>query len=122
MFHIRMGIPEMKMLWDRLQTSYRNGTTSKKDEELYKKFGNAIKKLASNPKYPSLRTHEIAPLTNRYGIKVWQSYLENKKSGALRMYWVYGPEQNDITIIGLESHPEDAKNGSYDRITLSKLD
>lgn len=120
-FNIRMGIPEMAELWNRLQTSYRNGTISKKDEELYKKWGNAVKKLAGNPQYPSLNTHEIAHLSKRYGMKVWQSYLENKKSGARRMYWVYGPDQSDITIIGLEPHPEDSKNGAYDRVTLSEL-
>lgn len=120
--NIRMGIPEMAELWNDLQSSYRNGTISKKDEELYKKWGNALKKLSNDPKYPSLNTHEITSLSRRYGMKVWQSYLENKKSGARRMYWVYGPGKNDITIIGLEPHPEDDKNGSYDRITLSNLD
>ena len=30
--------------------------------------------------------------------------------------------QKDITIIGLEPHPEDKKNGAYDRVTLSELD
>ena len=117
-----MGIPEMAELWNKLQTSYRNGTINKTDEELYKKWGNALKKLAESPQYPSLKTHEIPPLSKRYGIKVWQSYLENKKSSARRMYWVYGPDHNDITIIGLEPHPEDAKNGAYDRITLSELE
>ena len=29
--------------------------------------------------------------------------------------------QKDITIIGLEPHPEDKKNGAYDRISLSDL-
>ena len=92
-FNIRMGIPEMAELWNRLQAGYRNGTINKKDEELYKKWGNAIKKLANNPQYPSLNTHEIVPLSKRYGMKVWQSYLENKRSGARRMYWVYGPDE-----------------------------
>ena len=54
-------------------------------------------------------------------MKVWQSYLENNKSNAMRMYWVYGPNPNEITIIGLEPHPKDKKNGAYDRIILSKL-
>ena len=35
------GIPEMAELWNRLQTSYREGTISKKDAELYKKWGSA---------------------------------------------------------------------------------
>ena len=120
-YNIRMGIPEMAELWNKLQTSYRDGTINKKDAELYKKWGSALKKLAMDPFYPSLKSHEIEPLSKRYGMKVWQSYLENKKSGARRMFWVYGPDKNDITIIGLEPHPEDAKNGAYDRITLSDL-
>ena len=120
-YTIRMGIPEMAELWNKLQTSYRDGTINKKDAELSKKWGSALKKLAMDPFYPSLKSHEIEPLSKRYGMKVWQSYLENKKSGARRMFWVYGPDKNDITIIGLEPHPEDAKNGAYDRITLSDL-
>lgn len=120
-YNIRMGIPEMAELWKRLQTSYRDGIINKKDAELYKKWGSALKKLAMDPFYPSLKSHEIEPLSKRYGIKVWQSYLENKKSGARRMFWVYGPDKKDITIIGLEPHPEDAKNGAYDRINLSDL-
>lgn len=121
-FTIRMGIPEMLALWTELQTKYRDGTIKKKEEELYRKWGNALKKLSDDPFYPSLQTHEIPPLSKRYGVKVWQSYLENKTSGARRMYWVYGPNQQEITIIGLEPHPEDAKNGAYDRIVLSDLD
>ena len=116
-----MGIPEMEALWNKLQTGHRNGKNSKKDEELYMKWGSALKKLSVDPMYPSLHTHEIEPLSRRYGMKVWQSYLENKTSKARRMYWVYGPDQKDITIIGLEPHPEDAKNGAYDRINLSEL-
>ena len=120
-YTIRMGIPEMAELWNKLQTSYRDGTINNKDAELYKKWGSALKKLAMDPFYPSLKSHEIEPLSKRYGMKVWQSYLENKKSGARRMFWVYGPDKSDITIIGLEPHPEDAKNGAYDRVTLSDL-
>ena len=121
-YTIRMGIPEMLVLWTELQTKHRNGTIGKKDDELYKKWGNALKKLATDPFYPSLQTHEISQLSKRYGMKVWQSYLENKTSGARRMFWVYGPNKQEITIIGLEPHPEDAKNGAYDRITLSDLE
>ena len=66
--------------------------------------------MSADPGYPSLQTHEIEPLSRRYGMKVWQSYLENKTSGAMRMYWVYGPDQKDITIIGLEPHPDARKD------------
>ena len=120
-YGIRMGIPEMQKLWSELQQKYRSGEISRKESLLYKKWGKAIKLLSEYPKYPGLHTHEIPPLSKRYGMKVWQSYLENKTSGAMRMFWVYGPNQQEITIIGLEPHPEDKKNGAYDRINLSDL-
>lgn len=116
-----MGVPEIYNLWIDLQGKYRSGMITKKEKQLYKKWGKAMKLLSENPFYPSLRTHDIEPLTKRYGVKVWQSYLENKTSAAMRMYWVYGPDQKDITVIGLEPHPEDRKNGAYDRIRLSEL-
>ena len=72
--------------------------------------------------YPGLQSHEITALSKRYGMKVWQSYLENKKSDAMRIFWVYGPAQKEITVIGLEPHPEDKKKGAYDRIRLSDLE
>ena len=77
-YAIRMGIPEMDELWNTLKTKHRDGTISKKDEDLYNKWGNALKKLSSNPMYPSLKSHEITELSRRYGMKVWQSYLENE--------------------------------------------
>ena len=120
-YAIRMGIPEMLALWTNLQQKFRSDSLNKTEKQLYKKWGNALKRLSEDPFYPSLQTLEITPLSKRYGMKVWQSYLENKISGAMRMYWVYGPNQQEITIIGLEPHPDDRKNGAYDRINLSDL-
>lgn len=120
-FKIRMGVPGMARLWQKLQTDYHNGSINKTDTILYKKWGKALKFLANDPLYPGLHTHDISALTKRYGIKVWQSYLENKNSKARRMFWVYGPNKEDITIIGLDPHPENNKNGAYNRIELSHI-
>ena len=120
-FAIRMGIPEMLELWTDLSQKNAAGTISQKELSLYNKWGKAMRLLSQDPSYPSLHTHDIEPLTKRYGVKVWQSYLENNTSRAMRMYWVYGPDRQDITIIGLEPHPEDKKNGAYDKVTLSDM-
>ena len=120
-FAIRMGIPEMLDLWTDLSKKKAAGTISKKELALYNKWGKAMRLLSQDPSYPSLHTHDIEPLTKRYGVKVWQSYLENNTSRAMRMYWVYGPDRQDITIIGLEPHPEDKKNGAYDKVNLSDM-
>lgn len=111
----------MAELWQELQISYRSGSISEKDTVLYKKWGKALKFLSEDPQYPGLRTHEISSLSERYGMKVWQSYLENNNSEARRMFWVYGPTRKNITIIGLDPHPESQKNGAYDRVRLSNL-
>ena len=112
----------MRDFWNELVDKKQKGILSKSEIELYSKWGKAMAKLMNDPFYPSLETYEIPPLTKRYGLKVWQSYLENNKSKARRMYWIYGPAKNEITIIGLEPHPEDKKNGAYNRITLSLPD
>lgn len=120
-FAIRMGIPEMLGLWNILKQKRDDGKISKSELALYKKWGKAMKLLSQDPFYPGLHTHEIEELSKRYRQKVWQSYLENKTSRAMRMYWVYGPGRGDITVIGLEPHPEDKKNSAYERIPLSEL-
>lgn len=120
-FQIRLGVPEMLELWTSLLQKNATNSLSAKELRLFRKWKNGMKHLASDPFYPSLQTHEIEPLSRRYGMKVWQSYLENNTSRAMRMYWVYGPNRQDITIIGLEPHPEDKKNGSYDKISLSQI-
>lgn len=121
MFKIRMGIPEMKSLWDELVKKNSENSASKDEQLLYKKLGNTLLKLSKDPKYPGLKSHEIDAITNRYGMKVWESYLENKTSGAMRIFWVYGPDREDITIIGLEPHPNDKKD-AYDKIVLSGME
>jgi len=121
MFSIRLGVPEMDTLWADLSGKAKKGSLGKDEETLYKKMGKAMALLANDPKHPGLHSHEIEALTRRYGVKVWQSYLENKTSGAGRIYWIYGPAKNDITIIGLEPHPEDKKKGGFDKVKLSVL-
>ena len=120
MFNIHMGVPEMETLWNELTQKNADHTISKSESILYKKLGNALKKLSQDPKYPGLQSHEIQALTARYGMKVWESYLENNTPAAARIFWVYGPEQNDITVIGLEPHPNDTAN-AYKKITLSRM-
>lgn len=42
-YSIHMGIPEMKELWDTLKAKHKDGSISKTEEELYNKWGNALK-------------------------------------------------------------------------------
>lgn len=120
MYTIHMGVPEMEQFWNELSSKVKSGAANKEEIKLYKKLGKAMKLISQNPRHPGLETHEISSLSKRYGEKVWQSYLENKTPAAGRLFWSYGPERGDITIIGLEPHPND-KSNAYDKITLSTM-
>ena len=117
-YEIHLGIPEMLELWQTLCRKHENGTATKKEEKLRNQMGKAMRLLSQDPRHPGLRSHEIPPLSARYGMKVWESYLENDTPGAGRVFWVYGPDKGDITLIGLEPHPND-KSNAYRKITLS---
>jgi hypothetical protein len=116
-----MGLPEMRDLWERLVAGAAAGTLNAEEQGLAKKLAKAVKHLGVNPFYPGLQSHEIDDLTRRYGRKVFESYLENNTPAAGRLFWIYGPERMQITVIGLEPHPEDAKRSAYDRVKLSAL-
>ena len=120
MFNIRLGISEMNQLWDDLCKKINEKSASNEEQQLYKKIGKALMLLSNNPRHPGLCSHDIKDLSKRYGIKVWESYLENKTPGAGRLFWVYDPDRQDITVIGLEPHPNDKKD-AYEKITLSLM-
>lgn len=75
---------------------------------LLKRF-KAVKKalgyLEINPKHPSLNTHEYNELTRMLGKKIFEAYAENKTPAACRIFWYYGDEKNEITIISITQHP-----------------
>ena len=120
MYLIRMGVPEMISFWDELCKKVKSGKSNAYDRKLYKKMGKALYMLSENPRHPGLESHEISSLSNRYGVKVWESYLENNTPSAGRIFWAYGPGRGEITVVGLEPHPND-KNSAYDRVTLSSM-
>ena len=120
-YRIRLGIPEVSDLWHGLKQRVAEGNAKKTESALYQKLGKALKLLSADPRYPGLQSHEISALTKRYGIKVWESCLENHTPSAGRIFWVYGPDRRDITIIGLEPHPNDRKSNAYKKITLSSM-
>lgn len=120
MFNIKLGVPEIEEKFNNLKEKKKSGNLTGDDALLFKKWGKALKFLRVNPKYPSLNTHEISDLSRRYGRKVFQSYLDQGKL-AWRMYWIYGPNQKEITVIGISSHPENNKNSGYDSVTLSDI-
>jgi hypothetical protein len=57
--------------------------------------------LESNSRHPNLQTHEYSKLSGPQGEKVFEAYAENKTPVAFRIFWFYGPEAGQITIVAI---------------------
>ncbi|MFN2372245.1 MAG: hypothetical protein ABR545_00400 [Cyclonatronaceae bacterium] len=79
----------MEAFWQDMLQRRKSNTLKADEKELFTRFGKAISNLSLNPKHPGLRTHEIEPLSKKYGMKIWQSYLDQGKT-ARRFFWAYG--------------------------------
>jgi len=80
----------------------------KADKGLSKRY-KAVKKsfqfLATNPRHPGLRTHEFTFLKGPKGEKIFEAYAEQGTPAAYRIFWYYGPKENQITVIAITPHP-----------------
>ena len=115
-----MGRPYVSELWESLRTGGVNGTLSADQRLLSKKLSKAVRLLASDPRHPGLRSHEIEALTRRVGARVFESYLENNTPSAARIFWTFGPGRGVITVIAIEPHPGAGKRAHH-RVLLSLL-
>ena len=63
--------------------------------------------LQVDPKHPSLKTHPYEAISNPFGgkEKVFEAYAQNNTPGAYRVFWCYGPDKKQITIIAITPHP-----------------
>ena len=54
---------------------------------------------------PGLNTHKYSSIQGKNGEEVFESYVENKTPGAFRVFWHYGPDRQEITIVAITPHP-----------------
>ncbi|MGB6065926.1 MAG: hypothetical protein WBG50_14090 [Desulfomonilaceae bacterium] len=94
------------------EASLRSRETSKrkkatKDEGLFKQVRKCIQLLQQNPRHPGLQTHEYESMANPFDKdqKVFEAYAQQHTSGAYRVFWCYGPQKGEITIIAIAPHP-----------------
>jgi hypothetical protein len=78
-----------------------------KAEGLFKQVEKCVRLLLENPRHPGLHTHEFHSIQHPYDEeqKVFEAYVQNRTPGAYRLFWCYGPEKGDITIIAITPHP-----------------
>jgi len=61
--------------------------------------------METNLRHPSLNTHEFTSLKGPNGEKVFEAYVQQKTPAAYRIFWHYGPDRKQITIIAITPHP-----------------
>lgn len=66
----------------------------------------ALGLLETNPRHPGLRTHRYQSKSGPNGEQVWEAYVENQTPSAWRIWWWYGPEREQITILSIGPHPD----------------
>ena len=78
-----------------------------KQEGLFKQVVKCVELLQVNPRHPGLKTHEYNSIENPYDpdTKVFEAYVQNRTPGAYHIFWCYGPEKGEITIIAIAPHP-----------------
>lgn len=96
----------------RAETSFKNHKKLKqhkpsKIEGLFKQVHKTIDLLKSNPRHPSLHTHEYDSIEHPFDPKrkIFEAYAQNNTPGAYRVFWCYGPTKKQITIISITPHP-----------------
>ena len=78
---------------------------TKSKQRQYKAVGKVIGYMHVNLRHPSLNTHKFGNLKSPFEGDVFESYAQNKTPGAYRIFWVYGPEKREITILAIIPHP-----------------
>ncbi len=80
---------------------------SSKHSGLVKQVKKTLGFLQTNPRHPSLQTHVFHSLENPYDPreKVFEAYVQQNTPAAYRLFWCYGPQKDQITIIAITPHP-----------------
>lgn len=71
-----------------------------------RKVRKALGLLSRDPRHPGLNSHEYHSMAGRDGTKLWESYVENRTPRAWRIWWSYGPDRQELTVMAIGPHPD----------------
>ena len=64
----------------------------------------ALGLLETNPRHPGLSTHKFRSLQGPDSEEIFEAYAENKTPAAWRIFWHYGSDKKQITILAITPH------------------
>ena len=86
---------------DDLDTLAQNPNLKKRLKAVRKALGY----LELNPRHPGLNTHKYSSIEGPHGEEIFEAYAENNTPAAYRIFWLYGPDKKNITIVAITPHP-----------------
>lgn len=75
------------------------------DPKKHKKVRKTLELMEVNLRHPGLKTYKYDSLKGPNNADVFEAYVENRTPGAYRVFWCYGPEPEEITILAITLHP-----------------
>lgn len=113
MYEARWTVPartqydQLKIAADQAFDHRRGKGKSSPPEGLFNQVHGCVAKLLNNPRHPGLKTHKYLALAHPWkpGDPVFEAYAQNDTPGAYRIFWCYGPDRRQITIIAITPHP-----------------
>ena len=71
-----------------------------------KKIRRALAHLERDPRHPGLHVHKYESLTGPLKQSVFEAYVENNTPSAWRIWFWYGPNEGEITVLTIGPHPD----------------
>lgn len=106
-FRVRQGFDFTSAQYDSGRENDRAvGLSGGSDRVRSKKTAKTLRLLAANPRHSGLNSHRYTSLDRHVGAAVWKSYVENRTPRAWRIWWYYGPEADQITVVRIGPHPD----------------
>jgi hypothetical protein len=80
---------------------------SSRQAGLAKQVNKTLALLQRDPRHPGLNSHPYSSYQNPFDPQqaVWESYVQNRTPGAYRIFWCYGPDRGQITLLAITPHP-----------------
>jgi len=92
-------------LSDKARSVYRALESDPSQAGRFRLVKKALRFLSQNPRHQGLETHEFAGMQGPEGQDIFEAYVQNDTPAAWRVFWYYGPDKAEITVVLISRHP-----------------
>lgn len=85
-----------------ITTAHFEDQASRLPRDVFAQLKTRLRFLESDPRHPSLMTHEIQNAVGDFGGKIFEAYITAK----YRLSWEYGVKRGEIVLRNVDNHDE----------------